>query len=100
MQTFKTSKAREKILSKIRSGLAKGTLPMPFPEAELETSATIYHMENLAPEEIFADAFIKLGGKFVFCENEAELLEGIHSLYDVRGWKDVLCTERTLLTLF
>lgn len=100
MQTFKTSKAKEKILSKIRAGLGKGTLPMPFPEAEQENSDNIYHLEDVTPEEAFAEAFIKLGGKFVFCENELELLEGIHSLYDVRGWKDVVCTEPALLGLF
>ena len=100
MQTFRTSKAKEKILSKIRNGLSNGTLPMPFPEAELENAQSIYHFEDTTPEEAFAEAFIKLGGKFIFCENEGELLEGIHSLYDARGWKEVLCTEKELITLF
>jgi L-lactate dehydrogenase complex protein LldG len=100
MQTFKTSKAKEKILSKIRNGLSKGALPMPFPEVEKEDTNTIYHFEDVTPEEAFAEAFNKLGGKFIFCENEEELLEGIHSLYDVRGWKDVICTEPELLSLF
>ena len=100
MQTFKTSKAKEKILGKIRNGLSKATLPMPFPEAELESVASIYRKSNVTPEEAFAEAFISLGGKFVYCEHEQDLLENIHALYDSRGWKEILCTEGDLTRMF
>lgn len=100
MQTFKTSKAKEKILGKIRNGLSKATLPMPFPEAEPESVASIYRKPNVTPEEAFAEAFISLGGKFVYCEHEQDLLENIHALYDSRGWKEILCTEGDLTRMF
>ncbi len=99
MQTFKTSKARENILSKIRKGLGGEPLPMPFPEAEKETVA-IYADSGVAAEEMFAEAFIKLGGKFIFCENEQELLDNINVLYENRGWKQLLCADERLLKKF
>ena len=100
MHTLKTSKAREKILSKIRNGLNNAKLPMPFPEIEAEQDATVYSGKGLSPEEAFADEFIKLGGKFIFCESEHDLVDGVHALYDSRGWREVLCTEPKILEHF
>ena len=99
MQTFKTSKARENILSKIRKGLGGEPLPMPFPEVEKDMGA-IYATNGEAPEEVFAEAFIKLGGKFLFCENEQELMDNINMLYESRGWQQLLCADPRLLKLF
>jgi L-lactate dehydrogenase complex protein LldG len=100
MQTFKTSKARENILSKIRKGLGGQPLPMPFPEVEKEATAIYNHDTGLAPEEIFAEEFIKLGGKFVFCENEQELIYNINLLHESRAWHKLLCTDKRILKLF
>src|SRR3569832_888288 len=91
MQTFKTSKAKEKILSKIRKGLSNYKLPMPFPEVESESVTSVFNQPGNSVEETFAEEFSKLGGKFIYCENEQELLENIHNLYDARGWKQLLC---------
>ncbi|KAK6027568.1 cytidine and deoxycytidylate deaminase zinc-binding region [Ostertagia ostertagi] len=44
--------------------------------------------------------FIKLGGKFVFCTNELELLDGMLSLYDREDWQQLLCSSPRLLQLF
>jgi L-lactate dehydrogenase complex protein LldG len=99
MQTFKTSKSRENIFSKIRKGLGGHPLPMPFPDVEKETQ-TIFSSQGMAPEETFADAFIKLGGKFIFCENEREFLDNINILYENRGWKELLCSDERMLQLF
>ncbi len=96
MSTFKTSKAREKILGKIRTGLAKDKLPMPFPEAEKDAVA-LYNIPEAPAEETFAEEFTKLGGKFVFCANEQELLENINALYDTRGWSNLVCTVPELI---
>jgi len=100
MHTFKTSQAREKILSKIRTGLNNASLPIPFPEAELESINTIYHKDDFTPEESFANEFIKLGGKFVFCESEQEFLDNVDNLFDTRGWDEILCAEEHMLQLF
>jgi L-lactate dehydrogenase complex protein LldG len=100
MQTLRTSKSKEKILSKIRNGLSKAKLEMPFPEVERESMDQIFEKSDLTPEEVFANEFIRLGGKFVFCENEHELLENINALYDNRGWNDLLCSSPRLLEIF
>lgn len=99
MQTFKTSKSRENILSKIRKELGQEQTAMPFPEAEKDNSP-LYAFDGSSTEEMFASSFIQLGGKFVFCDNEQELLENIHQLYESRGWHQLLCAEKHLLTIF
>ena len=99
MQTFKTSKARENILSRIRKGLAEQPLPMPYPEAEKNTD-DLYSHEDSTDEEQFAQAFIALGGKFVFCDNEQDLMDNINILYENRGWKQLLCSEDRILKIF
>jgi L-lactate dehydrogenase complex protein LldG len=99
MQIFKTSKARENILRRIRTGLGGQPLPMPFPEAEKLHDA-IYVKENAAPEEIFAEQFINLGGKFIFCENEQDMMDKINLLYENRGWKQLLCADDHMLKGF
>lgn len=99
MQTFKTSKARENILSRIRKALNDEKVPIPFPDAEKETGA-IYTKTGNAPEEDFAEAFIKLGGKFIFCENEQDLMDNINILYENRGWKQLLCADERMLRIF
>lgn len=100
MQTFKTSKAKENILSRIRKSLGKDSLPMPFPEADKNSLTNVYARSGLSAEETFAENFIKLGGKFVFCNNEQELLEHIYNLYDSRGWQQLFCAEPRLLQIF
>jgi len=99
MQTFKTSKARENILSRIRKGLGGQPLPMPFPDVEKDNSA-VYPGAAHAPEELFAEAFIGLGGKFIFCENEQDLIDSIVMLNASRDWQQLLCADERLLRLF
>lgn len=100
MHTIKTSQAREKILSKIRNGLSAAKLPMPFPEVEAESLRQVYSESDLSAEELFANEFIKLGGRFVFCANEQEFFEGIDSLFDSRGWNEILCADERMLQMF
>jgi L-lactate dehydrogenase complex protein LldG len=97
MASLTTSKAREKILGKLRSGLQRATLPMPFPEVEHVDVADAFAANGLAPEETFAMEFIRLGGKFVFCSGEGELIESLNALYDNAGWSRLLCSEPKLL---
>ncbi len=99
MQTFKTSKARENILSKVRKALHAESVPIPFPEVEKEAQGKAFAAGNLSDEETFAENFIALGGKFIFCANEQELLEQLSTLHESRGWEQLLCAETRLLQL-
>ena len=100
MYTFKTSKARENILSRIRKGLGEQPIPMPFPEVEKNNGAIYATDPQAMPDEQFAEAFIRLGGKFVFCENEQELMQSINMLYESRAWEQLLCADERLLRIF
>ncbi|MBS1779519.1 MAG: LUD domain-containing protein [Bacteroidetes bacterium] len=100
MHTIKTSKARENILSRIRKGLGNEAKPMPFSEVEKEQVPQAFAKADISPEEQFAQNFIALGGKFVFCDNEKEFLESVHDLYDSRGWQQLYCADDRLLHLF
>lgn len=99
MQTFKTSKAKENILARIRKSLSEDKLPIPFPEAE-KNATPVYGTAGLSVEEDFVMAFKELGGKFVFCDSEEELLGQINMLHANMGWKQMLCADERLLTLF
>lgn len=97
MPTYKTSKSREKILSTIRKALSKDSVPKPFPNIEDKANEEIYVKSDLSLEETFADNFNKLGGKFIYCDNEQELIENIQTLYEKMGWSQMLCADQKLL---
>ena len=99
MPIFKTSKARENILRRIRTSLGADALPIPYPDAEKETQSLFAHTDQ-PQEEIFASEFIKLGGKFIFCDNEQEFLNNIVILFENRGWEQLLCADERMLRLF
>lgn len=98
MRTFKTSKSKENILGRIRKELNKKSVPMPYPELERRTADKMYAGSELSDEELFAENFNELGGKFVFCSDKAELIEKLHTLYENRNWQKMLCAEEELRT--
>ena len=97
MSTYKTSKSREKILSTIRKALSKDAIPKPFPKADENLNQQIYAKDDVSAEETFATNFNALGGKFVYCDNEQQLLENLENLYQSSGWKQMLCADEKLL---
>lgn len=92
--------SRIAILKKIKSGVERAALPMPFPEAGGLKDEAVFAASTLTPEETFAEEFIKLGGKFIFCDSTDELLENMQHLYDISSWKALLCSEPRLLKMF
>jgi L-lactate dehydrogenase complex protein LldG len=101
MQTNKTSsRSRENILRRIREGLKNSPLPMPFPEIQHDSMEMTLVAPNQGLEEQFAETFIRLGGKFIFCNNEQEMMQDFEILYDQREWRQVLCADARLLETF
>jgi len=82
--------AKENILKKIRKALSN-PVPLPFPLSE--GSADIYLPAPDDLEVVFANAFIKLSGKFVFCASEFELHQQISKLFSAREWTKIYCSE-------
>lgn len=99
MQTFKTSKARENILRKIRLALQEESLPMPFPEVDKQTTASFFQQATEeTQEESFAAEFTKSGGHFVFCNTQDDLLQNLKLLAESRNWTEVLCAHKPLFS--
>ncbi len=99
MQTFKTSKAKENILRKVRQALQEDTLPMPFPEVDKQTTASFFrHATEETQEECFAAEFTKSGGHFVFCNSQDDLLQNLRLLAESRNWTEVLCAHKPLFS--
>lgn len=91
--------SRENILSRIRKATQNDRIPMPFPEVDKDFSVP-YVLSASNIEEKFAEEFIKLGGKFVFCDNELELIDNIYQLHESREWERLFCSEERLVRLF
>lgn len=73
---------------------------MPFPELEHEPATQVFAPADASLPEQFANEFIKLGGRFIFCSDEAELLDSLTALYDSSGWQQLLCSDPQLLETF
>lgn len=84
------STQREKVLKKIRNALIhKANNPYPAPDFE----SNIYREATEPLEIIFAEEFIKVAGKFVYCETELEFLENLKALMAENQWENVFCKE-------
>jgi L-lactate dehydrogenase complex protein LldG len=99
MSSIKTSQAREQILGRIRKALNAKSMPMPFPEADHKNTTPLFNLSDTANDESFAGQFIQLGGKYIFCDQEQEMLEQLHALCEMRGWEKVFCSEERLLQI-
>ena len=82
--------AKNNILKKIRMALAHPT-PLPFPKSEGNDSVFQPLQQDLVVE--FAEQFTALQGKFIFCEDEIELLEQFNKLCYQNQWTKIYCEE-------
>lgn len=99
MQTFKTSKAKENILRKVRLALQEDAIPMPFPEVDKQTTASFFRQPaEDSIEENFAAEFTRSGGHFVFCNTQDDLLQNLKLLAESRNWTEVLCAHKPLFS--
>lgn len=100
MQIYKTSKARENILRKIRTALQEEHVSMPYPDADKQRSPSVFEQPEMpSQEENFASQFKNNGGHFVFCNEEKDLLENLKLLAESRGWSEVLCADKSLFAM-
>jgi L-lactate dehydrogenase complex protein LldG len=85
------SNARNNILKKIRAALTH-TTPLPFPQSEGNNSPFQPLQQDIVVE--FAEQFTALQGKFVFCSDEMEAVQGIHNLFKAEEWTKVYCNHK------
>lgn len=84
------STSREKVLKKIRNALISKT-ENPYPS--LDTESSVYPPLQESNDIVFAQEFTRISGKFVYCENEADLIKNLVSLVGEKKWKSVFCLE-------
>lgn len=94
-----SSVSREKILSKLSSSLANKKVPMPFPEVE-NNKEEIFVRDKTPLAEKYAIEFTNLGGRFVYCENNVDMVAKLVMLADNLNWKKIAVKDPQLITLF
>jgi L-lactate dehydrogenase complex protein LldG len=88
------SPSKENILKKIRKALSHST-PLPFPQSE--GSQSVFEPARQETEVEFAEQFIRLEGKFIYCINRQELAFQLSSLVKKQDWQKVYCLEDKLI---
>jgi L-lactate dehydrogenase complex protein LldG len=83
MKPLASSSSRERILSRIRQGLSIPT-PSPFPNTVVPESYFVQSDED--PAVVFAEQFMELQGKFVYCPTLDTLHQQLHQLVQSKGW--------------
>ncbi|MFT7588610.1 MAG: L-lactate dehydrogenase complex protein LldG [Limisphaerales bacterium] len=89
--------AKEQILTRIRKALVRQD-PMPFANEDLPKE--IYAQDDQPVDLLFAERFTEVGGQFVYCESEAELIEDLRTLTEKKGWRNLHCWDEKLQNLF
>jgi L-lactate dehydrogenase complex protein LldG len=92
---MKETTSKEKMLKKIRKALLERR-DNPYPNLE-ETPVYPPHEGYL--EVLFAEQLSAVSGKFIFCEDEIQLIENLLSLADEKNWHKIYCWEPGLQQL-
>lgn len=95
---MKSVTAKEQILNKIKKALAHST-PMPFPEKQSMSREQVVmaEVDELILE--FADNFSAVQGHFIYCLDEAEMVQKITELQAHRSWPRIFCRESAFIDL-
>lgn len=73
------------ILKLLRNSLIEKA-DIPYPNIDME--ADVYSLINDDPLMVFAENIVQYGGKFVYCRNENDLINKLHSIIEYRNWGD------------
>ncbi len=94
MQNSTTSK--EKILKQIRKAL---THKSSQEIGDVDKESEIFNVSEEPLEIQFAQNFLALNGKFIFCENSTEFIENFDFISKDNNWKNLFCLEPTIKDL-
>ena len=84
------STSREKFLKKVRNALIYKT-DNPFPHIGFETP--LYSDSDESPDVVFAAELMNAGGNFIYCEDEADLVENLSAINQQDDWNNVYCSD-------
>lgn len=91
--------SRERILSKLRSSLEAKKMPIPYPEVE-NVKEELFKKPEGSLAEIYATAFNACGGRFVYCEDNADMVAKMLMLADNLNWLKIAVRDSHLVRLF
>ena len=80
------STSREKVLKKVRHALIYKT-DNPFPQVDFDSP--VYNPMSETPDVNFAQEFSKVGGVFIYCENESEAVSALSALNTECEWNNI-----------
>ncbi len=87
---------KEQILTAVRNSIIpKDDLPLWTVDKGVEVFEPLEDSLDIH----FAKTFVGLGGKFVFCQDKADLGEQLHYVMDNEQWASVLCTTPEVQSL-
>jgi L-lactate dehydrogenase complex protein LldG len=84
------STSKEKVLKKVRNALINKT-DNPYPNVDFDT--LVYKEIEESLDVNFAREFTKVGGKFVYCENQEELISNLSLICDGNQWDEIYCSD-------
>lgn len=84
------STSREKVLKKVRHALIYKT-DNPYPNVDFDSP--VYKPMVDTSDVNFAQEFSKVGGVFIYCENESEVVSTLSALQTECGWNNIFCAE-------
>ena len=84
------STSREKVLKNVRNA---GIFQADCPYTDIDFSSNVFVMSEEPIDIAFAEAFTKIAGKFVYCEDENEFLQNFKSLAIEQKWNQLFCLE-------
>jgi len=89
--------ARANILKRIKEALLNKT-PKPYDDKSIQGEVYVKHNEDLPI--VFAEAFKKVSGEFVYCENLEEFVDHLAALTESKGWNNLHCWHPHLQEVF
>ncbi|MCK4570197.1 MAG: LUD domain-containing protein [Bacteroidales bacterium] len=85
--------SREKVLKSVRNALIS-KLDNPYQNVDFDSA--VFEQFSDSPEIVFAQEFIKVDGKFVYCSDDAEFAETLQSIMTQNNWDSIHCLDQGL----
>lgn len=90
--------SKEKILKDIREALTSHPIENPYPTIDLDEPVSV--MGHDYPDALFAENFVRRGGKLIYCENVETAVQSLQLLGRQEDWSGrIFCGEDAVACL-
>jgi L-lactate dehydrogenase complex protein LldG len=87
------STSREKVLKNVRNA---GIVQAECPYTDIDFTSNVFKVSTESLDINFAEAFTKIAGKFIYCENRKEFIETFRILATNQNWLSLFCFEDSI----